>query len=95
MKHIIERVKPLIKLQSISWYFFFAYFGLVTVVSFYEPSISSDMVYVGIILLLIVTLVKALVIGRIFQKENKKTFANLCYLLTVVLLFITLLKLWI
>jgi len=95
LNKIIERVTPIIKLQRLSWYFFFGYFGLVTAISFYEPEMVSDMVSVGIILLLIVTLVKALVMGLIFQRENRKTFAYLCYLLTVILLFITLLKLWV
>ena len=95
MKKTIERAKPLIRLQSFAWYFFFSYFGLATALHFYKPEFASDMVYVGVILLLVVTLIKALVIGNIFQKENKKTFAYLCYLLTVVLLIITLMKLWI
>ncbi len=95
MKQIIERVDSIIKLQRLSWYFFFAYFVVATVVSFIDNSIADKMAYAGIIALLVVTFLKALVMGLVFQREDKRFFSFMSYALTVVLLATILLKLWI
>lgn len=94
MKQIIERVSSIILLQRLSWYFFFGYFVLVTVVSFYEKEMANELVSLGIIALLIVTFLKALVMGVLFQRERKKIFSYMSYALTLVLLATIFLKLW-
>ena len=94
MKDQHFRIKPLIRLQRVSWYLIFGCFLLATVLYLLELPIAGRVAFGGLVALLAMTLIKIFLLAEQFRAARLYRFWLLSYALLFVLLSTVLLKVY-
>lgn len=83
----------LIKLQRLSWYFLFIYFGIAFCVYTFDFQVPLDLGYVGVLIILGITLIKLILIAEQFRKVKLKRITYIAYGLLLIVGLTILLRL--
>ncbi len=83
----------LIKLQSLSWYFLFIYFAIAFCVYIFDFQIPLDLGYVGVWIILGITLIKLILIAEQFRKVKLIRITYIAYGLLIIVGLTILLRL--
>ena len=93
MNKQIFNSEPLIKLQRYSWYFLLVYFIFAFCIYMLGIDMSVDLGFVGVLIVLAMTLVKLLLMAEQFRKMKLTRFTYIAYLLLVILMITIIVRL--